>query len=92
MVRVKPGGAVPSVADAAEKSWWVFKYYHPATSEDAHLSYVSGYRRAMTDSISDQLGLGGWDSLTRRLLEVLEELLIERQIVREAVDDGVVEG
>ena len=73
--------APKTVASAADKAWWKFKYYHPKTAEDAHLSFVFAYRRAVTDMLADQFGFAGWDLLTHRLLEVLEELVIERQAV-----------
>jgi hypothetical protein len=70
-----------AVATAADKAWWTFKYYHPKTAEDPRLSFVFAYRRACTDMMADQFGFAGWDLLTRRLLEVLEELVVERQAV-----------
>jgi hypothetical protein len=73
--------APKTVNSAAESAWFKFKYYHPKTAEDARLSFVFAYRRACTDMLADQFGFAGWDLLTRRLLEVLEELVIERQAV-----------
>ena len=70
-----------SVASAADKAWFKFRYYHPRTAEDPRLSFVFAYRRACTDMLADQFGFAGWDQLTHRLLEVLEELVVERQAV-----------
>jgi hypothetical protein len=71
-----------TVASAADRAWYKFRYYHPRTAEDPHLSFVFAYRRACTDMLADQFGFSGWDLLTRRLLEVLEELVVERQAVQ----------
>lgn len=73
--------ATKTVDSAADKAWWIFKHYHPKTAEDPRLSFVFAYRRACTDMLADQFGFAGWDLLTRRLLEVLEELVVERQAV-----------
>jgi hypothetical protein len=73
--------ASKTVASAADRAWFKFKYYHPATSQDPHLSFVFAYRRACTDMLADQFGFAGWDALTHRLLEVLEELVVEREAV-----------
>jgi hypothetical protein len=70
------------VGTAADKSWYTFKYYHPRTAEDPHVAFVQGYRRAVADMLVDQFRFGGWDTLTRRMLEVFEELTVERDAVR----------
>ena len=82
-----PGTAAPRVAEAAVKSWHVFKYYNPGSARDPQLSYVSGYRRAVADMMADQFEFGGWDTLTRRLLEVFEDLAIQREAVRMVQED-----
>jgi hypothetical protein len=73
--------AAKTVSSAADRAWYKFKYYHPRTAEDPHLSFVFAYRRACTDMLADSFGFAGWDVLTRRLLEVLEELVVEREAV-----------
>jgi hypothetical protein len=84
MARRKPGEAVPprSVADAADKSWWMFKHFNPGSAAEPRIAYVMGYRRAVADMVVDSFEFGGWDILTRRLLEVFEDLAIEREAVR----------
>jgi hypothetical protein len=81
VVGSRPGGAAPknSPASAAEQAWWKYRHYHPASAEDPHLAFVFAYRRAVTDMLADQFAFAGWDVLTRRLLEVLEELVVERE-------------
>ena len=84
---MKPGEAVPSVAEAAERTWWAFKHFNAGSATDPHICFVMGYRRAAADMLADQFRFGGWDQLTRRMLEVFEELAIEREAVRIMVDD-----
>jgi len=87
------GEAVPSVSGAAQRAWYVFKHYHAASARDPRISYLSGYQRCAADMLVDMFELGGWDTLTRRLLEVLEQLAVEREAVRlttaEVVDGNV---
>jgi hypothetical protein len=82
------GEAVPNVAEAATKSWYVFKHFNPGSATDPRLSYVSGYRRCAADMLADLFEFGGWDVLTRRMLEVLEDLGIQREAVRMVTEDG----
>lgn len=79
-----PGRTVPSPSEVAQRSWWSFRHYNPASAEDPRLCYLSGYARATRDMTADLFRLGGWDVVTRRLLEVMEELLIEREGMRMA--------
>ena len=87
MATTKAGGAVPNAAEAAERSWWTYRHYNPKSAVDPHTSYVIGYRRAVADMLADLFQFGGWDELTRRLLEVFEELAITREAVRMAGTD-----
>jgi hypothetical protein len=91
MVKLKAGEAVPSVAEAAERSWWAFRHFNEGSATDPHISFVMGYRRAAADMLVDLFQFGQWDLITRRMLEVFEELAIEREAVRIVVaddDDG----
>jgi leucyl aminopeptidase (aminopeptidase T) len=88
----KPDTSVAlSAGEAANKSWFVFKHYNPGSATDPRLAYVTGYRRAVADMLMDQIQLGGWDSLTRRLLDVLEYLAGEREAVRMVTEDYAVQ-
>jgi leucyl aminopeptidase (aminopeptidase T) len=82
MPKTTSGGAVPNVAKAATKSWQVFRYYNPASARDPRLSYITGYQRAVADMLVDQFRFGGWDELTRRMLDVFEYLADQREAVR----------
>jgi hypothetical protein len=82
MPKTTSGGAVPNVAEAANKSWYVFKHYNAGSATDPRLAYVTGYRRAVGDMLVDQFRFGGWDELTRRMLDVFEYLANEREAVR----------
>lgn len=88
MVKLKPGEAVPSVADAAERSWWGFRHYNAKSATDPHIAYVMGYRRAAADMLVDLFQFGQWDSITRRMLEVFEELATEREAVDMVTREG----
>jgi len=87
MTTRKPGEAVPSVGEAAGKSWYVFKYFNPGSATDPHISYVAGYRRAVADCLADLFEFGGWDQITRRMLEVFDDLAVQRDAVRQVADD-----
>jgi hypothetical protein len=82
MSTLKPGVAVSSPSEAATRSWYAFRHYNPGSAQDPRLCYLSGYSRAVRDMLADQFEFGGWDTLTRRMLEVMEELLVERQAMR----------
>lgn len=83
----RPKPAPESVAAAAHKSWYQFKHFNPASAQDPRLSYLSGYQRCASDMLADLFQFGGWDSLTRRLLEVFEQLVIEREAIRMVTDE-----
>jgi hypothetical protein len=73
------GEAVPSVAEAADNSWWTFKYYNPGSASDPRLAYIAGYRRAYKDALADSAEFAGLPDQIRRLTELLEEQRIERE-------------
>lgn len=87
MAKPVTGVAVPNVAEAANKSWYRFKHFNAGSSTDPRICYVSGYHRAVADLMVDQFQFGGWDTLTRRLLEVFEYLADEREAVRIDAED-----
>lgn len=88
MPKATPGEAVPTTAgEAARKSWYVFKHFNPGSATDPRLSYITGYRRGVADMLADLFVFGGWDTTTRRLTEVLEELLRQREAVHMVTDD-----
>lgn len=83
MPNTKVGSGVSkTVAEAANSSWYAFKHFNAGSSQEPHLSYLAGYRRGVADSMADQFGFAGWDLLTHRLVELLDELVLEREAVR----------
>jgi len=78
---------VPSPNEAANTSWWTFKHFNSASAQDPRLCYLSGYHRAVKDMLADQFDFGGYAPLTRRMLEVMEALLIERDALRMVADE-----
>lgn len=82
MVRQSQGFGVPSPSEAAQTSWWTFRHFNSASAEDPRLCYLSGYQRAVKDMLADQFDFGGYAPLTRRMLEVMESLLVERDALR----------
>jgi hypothetical protein len=87
MPKTTSGGAVPNVAEAAKKSWYVFKHFNPGSASDPRLSYITGYQRAVADMLVDEFRFGGWDELTRRMLDVFEYLADQREAVRIVGED-----
>ena len=89
MPKTKPGEAVPNAAEAGRKSWYVFRHFNPGSATDPRLSYITGYRRGVADTMSDLFQFGGWDTATYRLIEVLEELSRQREAVRMVTDEDM---
>jgi hypothetical protein len=83
---VTPGRAVPS----ADRAWFIYKYLNPVSAEDPRTAFTAGFHRAYRDSISDQVDFAGLLPLLQRLLDLLEELRVERDVVR-SIADGEVE-
>lgn len=89
MPKRAPGETVSrSVAEAANGSWFAFKHFNAGSSQEPRLSYLAGYRRGVADAMADQFGFAGWDLLTHRLVELLDELVLEREAVRMVTEDG----
>jgi hypothetical protein len=88
MPATKPGEAVPASKRGPERAWFIFKYLNPASAEDPKTSFVAGFNRAYRDSIADQVEFSDLQRLLGRLLDVLEELRVERDVVRSlAIDE-----
>lgn len=78
-----PGTAVSSrKAVNPEQAWYVFKYVNPASAEDPKSSFLGGFHRAYRDSVSDQADFAQLLPLLNRLVELLEDLRVERDVVR----------
>jgi hypothetical protein len=87
MPRPTPGEAVPSVSEAARKSWYAFKHFNAGSSQDPYLSYLSGYQRAVADMLVDQFQFRGLDDLLERVLATFDYLAREREAVRQTSEE-----
>jgi hypothetical protein len=76
------GTAAPSKHRSPEQAWYVFKYLNPVSAADPKASFIAGFSRAYRDSISDQVDFAGLVPLLQRILNLLEDLAVERDVVR----------
>jgi hypothetical protein len=83
-----PDIAVPSSKRGPQRAWYIFKYLNPASAEDPQASFIAGFSRAYRESVADQTEFGTLQPLLERLLRVLEDLRVERDVVNSlAIDD-----
>jgi hypothetical protein len=73
-----------------ERAWYIFKYVNEVSAEDPKRSFIAGFERAYKDSLIDQTDFIELRAMLRRMLDLLEQLAIERDVVR-AVASGEVE-